>query len=392
MQAGLSKLWGKSPILPPVPGPGIDSPFAKFRAKDTFMIELSVVLISKNQAWNIGRLIESVFQATAAIPNKEIILVDSASTDETAELAGSYPISVLRLRPGPLTPAAGRYIGYTRTQGEFILFLDGDMELLQGWLEDALRAMRGAPQAGVMMSSQVIDLLPPAANEKTPPPERVCTSAPKEVSCVSFVAGGAALYRRSVLEQVGTFNPHLKSDEEPELCLRIRHAGYRVLLLDYPIVRHYTIAQETISGLLGRRRRKFLMGVGQCVRYHMGSKLLWPYVRERGMWSLVAALWLAAGLGAFLWFLITGGFIWMGLWTLLLALLIAGAAWRKRSLRRAILSVFHRLLMVEGLFRGFLMKPLPPETYPQNAEIIQDFGFEQYIPRTQMGSGRPSPL
>jgi glycosyltransferase involved in cell wall biosynthesis len=356
------------------------------------MIELSIVLISKNQAWNIGRLIESVLQASSSIATREVILVDSASTDETAELAGRYPISVLRLRPGPLTPAAGRYIGYKRAQGEFVLFLDGDMELLQGWLEEALRAMRGAPQTGVMMSSQIIDLLPPPADYRTPPPESVCTCAPKEVSYASFVAGGAALYRRSVLEQVGSFNPHLKSDEEPELCLRIRHAGYRILLLDYPIVRHYTIAQETISGLLGRRRRKFLMGVGQCARYHMGSKLFWPYIRERGMWSLMAALWLAAGLGAFLWSLIARDFTWMGLWTLLLALLIAGAAWRKRSLRRAMLSVFHRFLMVEGLLRGFLMKPLPPESYSQNAEIIRDFAFETHIPRTQMGSGRPSPL
>jgi glycosyltransferase involved in cell wall biosynthesis len=355
------------------------------------MIELSIILISKNQAWNIARLIESVLRATSSIATREIVLVDSASTDETAQLAGSYPIGVLRLPPGPLTPAAGRYIGYKRTQGEFVLFLDGDMELLQGWLEDALHAMRVAPQAGVMMSSQVINLLPPDADEKTPPPEKVCPSAPREVSYASFVAGGAALYRRSVLEHVGTFNPHLKSDEEPELCLRIRHAGYRVLLLDYPIVRHYTIAQETISGLLGRRRRKFLMGVGQCVRYHLGSKLLWTYVRERGMWSLMAALWLAAGFGATLWSLITRDFIWMGLWTLLLVLLIAGAAWRKRSLRRAILSLFHRLLMVEGAFRGFLMKPLPPESYPQNAEVIRDFGFKLYTSRTRMGSGRPSP-
>jgi glycosyltransferase involved in cell wall biosynthesis len=355
------------------------------------MIELSIVLISKNQAWNIGRLIESVLQATSSIASREIILVDSASTDETAELAGRYPISVLRLRPGPLTPAAGRYVGYKRTRGEFVLFLDGDMELLPGWLENALPAMRGTPQAAVMMSSRVIDLLPPSAGEKTPPPERVRISPPKEVARAAFVAGGAALYRRSVLEEVGTFNPHLKSDEEPELCLRIRHAGYRVLLVDYPIVRHYSIAQETISGLLGRRRRKFLMGAGQCVRYHMGSELLWPYIKERGMRSLTSALWLAVGLGACLWSLITRDFIWMGLWILLLAPLIAAAAWRKGSLRRGFLSIFHRVLMAEGLVRGLLLKPLPPESYSKNVEIVRGFGFEAYTPRTQMESARLSP-
>jgi len=43
------------------------------------------------------------------------------------------------------------------------------------------------------------------------------------------------MYRRAVLEEVGTFNPYLNSDEEPELGLRIRHAGYRILELDHPI-------------------------------------------------------------------------------------------------------------------------------------------------------------
>ena len=82
------------------------------------MIELSVVLISKNQAWNISRLIESVLQATSSFLSSEIILVDSNSTDETVEFASRYPISIVRLRPGQrLSPAAGRYIGYQRPRG-----------------------------------------------------------------------------------------------------------------------------------------------------------------------------------------------------------------------------------------------------------------------------------
>jgi hypothetical protein len=157
-------------------------------------------------------------------------------------------------------------------------------------------------------------------------------------------------------------------------------------------VRHYSVAQETFSGLLGRRKREFLLGVGQCMRYHMGSRLLWPYIRERGMWSLMATLWLGAGLGALLSSLITRDFLWVGLWTLSLAPLIGGAAWRKRSLRRGLLSMFHRMLMVEGLFCGLLRKPIPPGSYPQNAEVIRDFGFEGYIPQTSMGNGGPRSL
>src|SRR5215469_3560219 len=60
------------------------------------MVELSVVLITKNQAWNIARLIESVLDATSSVLSKEIILVDSASTDQTVEIAGRYPVTILR--------------------------------------------------------------------------------------------------------------------------------------------------------------------------------------------------------------------------------------------------------------------------------------------------------
>src|SRR5205823_6133954 len=194
--------------------------------------ELSIVLITKNQAWNIPRLIGSVLQATSLFPSREIVLVDSNSTDETVKFAGRYPINVVRLRPGQrLSPAAGRYIGYKRTRGEFVLFLDGDMELLQGWLGQALLVMREIPKAGVMLSSKVIELPPSGPSAPSSQQKTILWSNPKEVSRVSFVVGGAALYRRSVLEHVGTFNPFLYSDEEPELYLRISHAAYQVLQL-----------------------------------------------------------------------------------------------------------------------------------------------------------------
>jgi len=347
------------------------------------VIELSVVLITKNQEWNTARLIESVLSATASISSREIILVDSISADKTAEIARRYPISIVRLRPNQrLSPAAGRYIGYKRTRGEFVLFLDGDMELLPGWLEQAIGFMRGMPNAGVMLSSKVIELPPPGPPEPLPPPETDRTSGPTEVSRAAFVVGGAALYRRSVLEDVGTFNPYLYSDEEPELYLRIRGAGYRVLQLDFSIVRHYSVSQETPSALLGRRRRNFLLGVGQCLRYHLHTKVFWPYLKERGSWSVTAALGMIAGVGALLWSLVTRDFVWFGSWTLALGLLFAYAAVRKHSLRRAFYSLFQRTLMVEGLFRGLLIEPLTPDSYPRDVEVIQEMSSATLVGNT----------
>jgi glycosyltransferase involved in cell wall biosynthesis len=354
------------------------------------MIELSVVLISRNQAWNISRLLESVLPETSAISAAEILLVDSASTDETIGLASRYPASIIRLQPGQrLSPAIGRYMGYKRTQGDFVLFLDGDTELVPGWLARALRVIREDPRIGAV-TGRVINLPTSAVDDHMPHVEKVGMCALREVLWGSYDGGGAALYRRSVLEQVGTFNPYLRSDEEPELGLRIRHAKYRILELDYPIVRHYNDAPDTISTALSRRKRGFLLGPGQSVRYHIGDQLLWPYIRERGRWSFPAALWLTAGLACFFWSLLFREPVWFSSWILASALIIVVGAWHKRSLRRALVSAFHRLLMVEGLFRGFLKKPFPLESFSAIFEVIKLFRNEEPVKVAPISRESPS--
>jgi len=335
------------------------------------MTELSVVLITKNQAWNISRLIESVLRGTLCVPSVEIVLVDSASTDETVELAKRYPVRVFRLKFGQrLSPAIGRYVGYRQTQGEFVLFLDGDMELLQGWLEPALNFMRTTPRVGLVMSTSVINLPRTAAQQSAASLEDMSFTPPRESSRVPFAAGGAALYRHSVLEQVGPFNPYLYSEEEPELCLRIRDAGYSVLLFDQPIVRHYDDATVALSSVLSRRKRNFHLGIGQAARCHLGSKLFWRWIKER-WWGPAAGLLMAVGLGSAFLSLLMHDSIWFGLWTLALCLLIVCLAFRKRSLRAAFIAAFHWLVMAEGFLRGILIRPLPPRNFQAIVEVTK---------------------
>src|SRR5207244_13462779 len=54
--------------------------------RDTFMTELSVVLITKNQAWNATRQIVSVLEAISRLSSTEVSLVYSAYTDVTVSL------------------------------------------------------------------------------------------------------------------------------------------------------------------------------------------------------------------------------------------------------------------------------------------------------------------
>jgi glycosyltransferase involved in cell wall biosynthesis len=330
------------------------------------MTDIAVVLIAKNQAWNIGRLVESVLQETSRVGAAEVVLVDSASTDATVECARRYPIGILRLHPTrQLTPAAGRYIGYTHTDGEVVLFLDGDMELYPGWLTQALLLLRDRPEVAVVTGT-LIDLPPSAESPAAPQPAE---DGPYPMSEIAS-CGGAALYRRSVLERVGSFNPFLHSDEEPELCIRIRHQGSQVVRIEHPIAYHYSLPSEAFSTLVGRWRRNLYLGAGQNIRYLLGTELLWPYVRERGF-GIVPALAGLAGLMTLARATRTRDWRWPQLYLVLLLALLGGDAYRKRSVRRMAHSLLHRLFIVDGTIRGFLKRPLAPHSYPQTVDVVQ---------------------
>jgi glycosyltransferase involved in cell wall biosynthesis len=332
------------------------------------MTKLSVVLISRNQEWNIARLVESVLREADPLNPMEVTLVDSASSDRTAEIAARYPIMVLKLHPDQrLSASAGRYVGYKRATGDLILFLDGDMELCEGWLAQALEVMQASLDVAVVCG-RVIDRpkdTPPQTGEQHEP-------FPVETGKIINVlhGGGASMYRRSVLEQVGTFNPYLYSDEEPELCLRIRHAGFQILRLPRPIAFHYTAPWEALSTFLAKRKGNIWLGYGQNIRYFWGSQLIWPYLKERG-WAVSPALMLGAGILAAIASILTGQWGWLLLWVSLLILLFIGIAIRKRSLERALLILFRRLLILDGTWHGLLLKPYAPDSYPGKFDVIR---------------------
>ena len=352
-------------------------------------MELSVVLITKNQAWNISRLIESVLRATSCVSSKEIVLVDSASTDETLARASVHPVNIFRLKPGQrLSPAIGRHVGYKQTSGQYVLFLDGDTELIPGWLPHALRFMCERPDAGAVTGGVINLLTSAAAQRPAASVQKTQLAPPKEVLWCNYGGGGVALYRRSAMERAGTFNPNLSAEEEPELGLRIRHAGYRLLELDYPMAYHYNDAPVAVSSVLSRRRRNFHVGTGQGARYHLGTKLFWMWLRER-WWGPASALLLASGFPAIFLSLIMRDFKWFGLWILGLCLLIACVALRKRSLRAALVAAFNWLIMAEGFYKGIMMKPFPPESFQANLEVVKE-SREQRLPMPVNGLWKQS--
>lgn len=323
-------------------------------------------MISRNQLWNVSRLIESVRRESATVGTHEVVLVDSASTDGTAEEAARAGIRVIQIDGREhLSPAAGRYVGHRATTGEYVLFLDGDAELVPGWLALALELLAGDPNLGGVTGSRISLPLHTAAAERPDPPPFTA-----DWSTVTH-SGGSAVYRRAALDAAGTFDPHLYSDEEPDLSIRLRHHGYRLARTEYPAIFDYTDPVDRISTLWGRRSRRLYLGAGQNLRKHFGQATFSRYLRERGF-GIVPLLALPAYAGA----VAAGAQRGPGALSGVLALpfLAFGLlANRKGSAYKALHSVVLRLLIAEGTVRGLRLPVRHPDSYrPRTTEIESD--------------------
>ena len=113
---------------------------------------LSVVIVARNEEENIERCIKSILRETKGISKVEVLMVDSASTDQTVEIAKNYSINIIQLKSDwPLSPSAGRFSGVNNTTGKYVLIIDGDMELLAGWVNKALEFLDGNSKCAAVM-------------------------------------------------------------------------------------------------------------------------------------------------------------------------------------------------------------------------------------------------
>jgi glycosyltransferase involved in cell wall biosynthesis len=330
--------------------------------------DLSVVIIARNEAKNIARAIESVLRAVAHWPQTEILLVDSASTDETVEIARRYPINIVRLDPcWFLSVAAGRHIGMVFTRGELVLHMDGDMELDPEWVDRSVTYALEHPEVAAiggywhnvyMKDGQIVG------------EEDQCRDPHNRVLEAKYV-GGASLYRRAAIQKMGGFQPFIRGEEDVILCVGLRRAGYKVVRLPYLMSRHYCIPPQSLAGNLRRLRLGFVLGYGLVLRTYWGTGLFWMYLKERGAYTMVYFTGVLISFVALLLTLFSKNMVFLGSWMLIVAAVILVFAIKKRSLRKALLSCIIQTWVAYGVVRGFLMPPRSSAEYPMDAEIVQ---------------------
>jgi len=257
-------------------------------------------------------------------------------------------------RPGrPLTPGGGRMLGFRECGGEWVLFVDSDLEVDAGWMRAALDLAAREPALGAIFG-RLEEWFVDGATER-PGNLRDMYRTGDHDRAVDYLAA-LSFYRRDALEAAGGYDPRLHADEDFELGVRFRQHGFEMRSLGRLAARHWSAPRPSFGELARRWRTGICFGQGEVLRLYLGrpgfgalflrQKL---YVAALGM-GLLGLAAVAAGLA-------TGDWRWLARWAWIPGIVIAGMSVKKRSLRLGALSLATWSLQAAGMVVGFLRFP-----------------------------------
>lgn len=241
--------------------------------------KVSVIIVN----WNGEPFLERCLTALMAQTVKplEIILVDNASSDGSAEIALRFPLVRLLALDQNNGFARGNNLAIEAVskESEWIALLNPDAFAEPRWLEELLMAAQRNPAFdvfGSMLVNAGNPLLIDGAGDAYhisglvwrmghSDPITQITEHQREVFSP---CAAAALYRLSALSKVGGFDEdYFCYVEDMDLGFRLRLAGCRCLYVPQSVVHHVG------SGTTGGQDSDFAM-------YHGHRNLIWAYVKN----------------------------------------------------------------------------------------------------------------
>jgi GT2 family glycosyltransferase len=201
--------------------------------------DVGVVVIGRNEGQRLRRGLEAL-----AGQGLTVVYVDSGSTDDslaTARALGAEVVELDTLRP--FTAARARNAGFERLMTHapeirFVQFLDGDCEPLAGWLERGRAGLETRPRAAAVFGSCRERFPDRSVYNKIADIEWNIPIGGADADGRVKSCGGNAMMRVAAFRAVGGFDPSVPMCEEPELCQRLRDAGWEIVSLDSAMVLH----------------------------------------------------------------------------------------------------------------------------------------------------------
>ncbi len=239
-----------SPVREPVPEPVANELRGILQVPCAAEPVLSIIIPVYNQ-WTYTRAcLESLVRACRT-PTYEVILADDHSSDET--------IDAERLCPGLRVLRSQENLGFLRNcnqaaqraRGQFLVFLNNDTQVREGWLESLYQLMQGDERIAIAGSKLVYPdgTLQEAGGilwndgsawnyGRHGDPDASEYNYVKEVD---YISGASLMVRRSFWEEAGGFDARFAPAycEDSDLAFEARRRGYRVMYQPASEVVHF---------------------------------------------------------------------------------------------------------------------------------------------------------
>ncbi|MEL7492059.1 MAG: glycosyltransferase [Pseudomonadota bacterium] len=210
---------------------------------------IGFVAIGRNEGERLKRCLLSIAQVT-----DRVVYVDSNSSDGSVTFARERNVEVVELDMSiPFTAARARDAGFERLKEkwpdtDFVHFIDGDCEVVEGWPEKALAEIMRDDNLGVVTGWR---------SERFPDAtvyNMMCEVEWRGPAGDIAACGGDMLVRVAAYEEAGGFNPIVIAAEDDEFCIRVRKAGYAIRRLTEEMTLH-DAAMTRFSEWWARARR-----------------------------------------------------------------------------------------------------------------------------------------
>jgi glycosyltransferase involved in cell wall biosynthesis len=192
----------------------------------------SIIITTHNRPQLLRRSVESARLAGA---NVEVIVVDDASTDDTAavcsELSGIKYVRVERNQ----RVAGARNLGVLASGGEYLTFLDDDDLRLPGSLDLQVKLLEANQEAGLVYGQATL-----VDQSYKPTPQSYPLVCPQgdvfwNLLGRNFIPCGSAVFRRSCLDRVGLLDHSLAGMDDWDLWIRIAEL-YPFIAFEEPVM------------------------------------------------------------------------------------------------------------------------------------------------------------
>ena len=187
------------------------------------LLQMGVVVIGRNEGERLGRCLRSVVDT---VP--QVVYVDSGSTDRSVEMAREMGVEVVGLDMRiPFTAARARNEGFHRLSAAkpgltYVQFVDGDCEIVPGWLEKAVAFLDAHDDVAAV-----------CGRRRERHPENSIYNMLCDIEWDTKVGearycGGDAMLRVDAFTKINGYRVDLITSEDPEICVRLRSAGWRI--------------------------------------------------------------------------------------------------------------------------------------------------------------------